>query len=181
MLAEVDLDELTHRLVLYASRLVRKHVWRGPWRPPGGLLACDLVQDAFLKLLSGQRQRHKPVSLFQLLAGIVRSDINHLGGTIENRLPHHSIVANGEPGGVTADEIVDPDRGAEHRLLTGERLEQLLELFQGDARMHRYISLLAQDFCADAAAYAAELGVSREEIYNLNRRLARSVGKKERP
>ncbi|HEX9985503.1 MAG TPA: hypothetical protein VGF69_19760 [Thermoanaerobaculia bacterium] len=182
MLAEADLEELTHRLVLYASWLVRKHVWRpGTARPPVGLLARDLVQEAFVKLLTGQRQRHKPVSLFQLLAGIIRSQVSHLGNSIESRLPHQPIVDPGETGGVTPDELVDPDVGVERRLIAGEWLEKLLELFGDDSRMRRYISLLTQEFCEDAAAYAAELGVSRTEIYNLNRRLARCLGKKDLP
>jgi DNA-directed RNA polymerase specialized sigma24 family protein len=163
-----DLDDLLTRLVGFTHRLLRRYVWRGsPGAPPPGQLAEDFVQTAFERLFSGERTYRSNIDLYALLAGIVRSVISHLAEKDENRFVHASVEGQAET--LTDWKAVTK----EMELVAATVLADLLDAFPHDAAMRAYIALRLSETCDTADDYARVLGVTRTEIFNLNRRLAR--------
>lgn len=163
-----DLDELLTRLVGFAHRLLRPHVWRGsPGEPPPGQLAEDFVQTAFERLLSGERTYRSDIDLYVLLAGIVRSVISHLAEKDENRFIHSTVEGHAET--LTDWKAVTK----EMELLAATVIADLLDAFPDDEKMREYIALRLTETYETAEEYAQALAVTRTEIFNMNRRLVR--------
>jgi len=165
---KTDLDDLLTRLVGFAHRLLRRCIWHGsPGEPPPGQLAEDFVQTAFERLFSGDRKFHPNVDLYALLAGIVRSVISHLTEKDENRFIHSTIEAHAQT--LTDWKAVT----REMELVAATMVADLLNAFADDEKMRSYIALRLADTHETADEYAHALGVTRIEIFNMNRRLAR--------
>lgn len=165
---KADLDALLTRLVGFTHRLLRRYVWHGsPGEPPPGQLAEDFVQTAFERLFSGDRTYRSDIDLYALLAGIVRSVISHLAEKDENGFIHAAIDDHAE---TLADWKAITK---EMELLAATVIADLLDAFPKDEKMRAYIALRLGETCETAEEYARALGVSRIEIFNMNRRLAR--------
>lgn len=165
---KADLDDLLTRLVGYAHRLLRRYAWHGSaGEPPPGQLAEDFVQTAFERLFSGERTYHSDVDLYLLLAGIVRSVISHVAEKEENRIMHSSTEGHTET--LTDWKAVTK----EMELVAATVTADLLKAFPNDEKMRAYVALRLTENFETADEYAQALGITRAEIFNMNRRLAR--------
>jgi hypothetical protein len=84
----IDWADLYPRLLLVAAGKLNRLNWRGQRSGaiPGGKTAADIVQDAIVKTMSGQRAwKEQQNSLFDHLAGVISSEISHLVESRENR------------------------------------------------------------------------------------------------
>ena len=89
--AQIDWNDLYPRLLLVAEGKLRRLTWRGAkFGPiPGGQTSHDFVQAAIEKTKGGVRAWNPGISIFQHLAGVILSDINHLANSMENRITHY--------------------------------------------------------------------------------------------
>jgi hypothetical protein len=174
-----DLSDLTKRLLLYAHYLLRRHTsWRGnaAGAAPGAVSPQDLVQIAFEKY--NRRTRPDHVSPYMLLKGIIRGEVGHLAERTENRHDHVFISSSDGPGVITPEAIPDHNqRTPEEELIANDTANELLcrvrRHFYRDKDLLAYVDLLATEEFATTYEFSEALGVSREEIFNFNRRLAR--------
>lgn len=84
----IDWADLYPRLLLIAAGKLNRLSWRGQrfGAIPAGKTATDIVHDAIVKTMSGQRAwNQQQNSLFDHLAGVVSSEISHLVLSRENR------------------------------------------------------------------------------------------------
>jgi hypothetical protein len=174
-----ELADLTKRLLLYAHYLLRRRsTWRGnaAGTPPGALSPEDLVQIAFERY--GRRTRPDGVTPYMLLKGIMRGEVGHLAEQTENRHDHVFISSSEEPGVIAPETIADAtQRTAEEELIAAEAADELLarlrSRFARDPDLLAYVRLLASEQYTSSHELSEALGVSREDIFNFNRRLAR--------
>jgi len=87
---QIDWNDLYLRLLLVAEGKLNRLIWRGTrFGPiPGGQTSHDFVQAAIEKTKRGIRIWNPEISIFQHLAGIILSDINHLANSIENQVTY---------------------------------------------------------------------------------------------
>jgi len=87
---QIDWNDLYPRLLLVAEGKLNRLIWRGTrFGPiPGGQTSHDFVQAAIEKTKRGIRIWNPEISIFQHLAGIILSDINHLANSIENQVTY---------------------------------------------------------------------------------------------
>ncbi|HMA74427.1 MAG TPA: hypothetical protein VKP67_23500 [Xanthobacteraceae bacterium] len=87
---QIDWNDLYPRLLLVAEGKLNRLIWRGTrFGPiPGGQTSHDFVQAAIEKTKQGIRIWNPEISIFQHLAGIILSDINHLANSIENQVTY---------------------------------------------------------------------------------------------
>jgi hypothetical protein len=85
---QIDWNDLYPRLLLVAEGKLNRLIWRGTrFGPiPGGQTSHDFVQAAIEKTKGGIRAWNPEVSIFQHLAGVILSDINHLANSTENQI-----------------------------------------------------------------------------------------------
>jgi hypothetical protein len=85
---QIDWNGLYPRLLLVAEGRLNRLIWRGKsFGPiPGGHTSHDFVQAAIEKTKGGIRVWNTEISLFQHLAGVILSDINHLANSMENQI-----------------------------------------------------------------------------------------------
>jgi DNA-directed RNA polymerase specialized sigma24 family protein len=82
-----DWADLYPRLRLIAAGKLARLRWRGRrgGAIPGGKTAEDVVHDAIVKTISGERVwNQERDSLFKHLAGVISSDVNHSVTAVEN-------------------------------------------------------------------------------------------------
>jgi hypothetical protein len=85
---QIDWNDLYPRLLLVAEGKLNRLIWRGArFGPiPGGQTSHDFVQSAIEKTKGGIRAWNPEISIFQHLAGVILSDINHLANSTENQV-----------------------------------------------------------------------------------------------
>jgi hypothetical protein len=98
---------------------------------------------------------------------VVRSLISHLAEKEENRCVHTPIE---ESANLLMDWKYTP---REAELAADADVARVLRDFAPDNLMTDYIRLRIEERCRNAAEYARALGVTVDEIHNMNRRLAR--------
>jgi hypothetical protein len=88
---QIDWNDLYPRLLLVAEGKLNRLIWRGKWFGPipGGQTSYDFVQAAIEKTKAGIRVWNREISIFQHLAGIILSDINHLANSTENQITRY--------------------------------------------------------------------------------------------
>jgi len=88
---QIDWNDLYPRLLLVAEGKLNRLIWRGTrFGPiPGGQTSHDFVQAAIEKTKEGTRAWRPGISIFQHLAGVILSDINHLANSVENQIAHY--------------------------------------------------------------------------------------------
>jgi hypothetical protein len=175
-----DLEDLTKRLLLDAYLLLRRHSsWRGNAgsAPPGALSPDDLVQSAFEKY--DRRTRPEGVTPYMLLKGIMRGDVGHLAAKKENSHDHVFFSSSDDGPGVIDPEAL-PDHNQqtpEEQLIARENADQVLislrRRFSGDEDLLAYVDLRATELFESSYELSEALGVSREDIFNFQRRLTR--------
>jgi hypothetical protein len=89
---EIDWEDLYPRLLLFTASKLKRLTWRGKLggHVPGMPTEYDFVQAAVLKTMEGTRRWSQKISLFQHLAGVISSDINHLAMSEDNKTTAHA-------------------------------------------------------------------------------------------
>jgi hypothetical protein len=85
--AGIDWNDVYRRALLFAAYKMGRLKWRGQafGAIPAGKGPEDIVHDAIMKTISGQRAWNPEITLSVHLAGVISSEINHLAMTAENR------------------------------------------------------------------------------------------------
>lgn len=138
--------------------------------------AKDLVQQAVAKTIGGER-RWTPESctLFQHLAGVIKSDISHATGSSEARL----MVS--DPGPANGESVWPPDVADEspnqEQLEEWRSEERRLLDFLGcqDAKLERMARFVHLDDVRETGDLCRLLELSPAEIANLRKRLKRAL------
>jgi hypothetical protein len=170
-------DDLIKRLLAYTVKHHRSTL------AAQGVTPEERVQEAVAEHLM-TRQRHWPhyegVSLFQFLAGVIRSLTSHQGrknkkkkGTIEEPLR----LVSAAPGKLAAGEFSETglasseyDQKAEE--IAGRKTDLLLSML--DDELHDYVLYRMDHEGLTAAQYAKALNVTTQRIRNMDRRLKRA-------
>jgi DNA-directed RNA polymerase specialized sigma24 family protein len=166
-------DDWTKRLIRIAAAFLARRTFRGGWHelPGGAPGAEDYVQEAFRRVLSGQREFRPDIPLFDILAGTLRSLIGHDGENPENRAVH-DFFTSGDDG---FDEawVADPQSGGS----VEEILEahDLFENFRKDLPPHLQscVDVCISDDFQTAEDRANALGVSVGDVRNMDKALRR--------
>jgi hypothetical protein len=166
---QVDWKDLYPRLVYLAAKKLNRLSWRGrPSGPiPGGTTAKDIVHNAIVKTMSGQRIWNRDLSLFDHLAGVISSDISQLVSSAENRrtLQADEKIVN------IADHMEDPETIA-IRKSQEQRFFAYLEEKKPALRQLAETILYSQ---VTGTELAVQLNLSIREVDSLKRALRRAT------
>lgn len=168
----VDWDEITPRLLLYASRKMERRGWRGA-SPGWGefyLSPEDVVHTAIAKTMSGERAWNPSrIDLFYHLIMVIKSTISNLVRSADN------AQLRGETEGferIPSTSADDPERVAEAR----SQLSHFLSFVRREhPDLERMVMTMVNDGALTAPELASKLGCSVRDIYNLRKRLRRAV------
>ena len=164
------------RVLARAVKIVRAKRWSRASNLPEGNEAADLVQDSVKLVIEGKRPWPAELGLEALLVGIVRSLASHLAEGPANR--HDDF----DPDIADTQNAKDPDRPTapdpEELVLQKQACEGLIaEAFAaaGDDTVINRIIEAAMEGHVRAEGIAQATGLSREQVYEGNRRLRRRI------
>lgn len=171
-LQRADWNDLGLRLYYYTLKCLRNKYWRGEPRGPipGGREPIDFIHDAVDKLLAGKRLCPKEITLFQCLAGIIRSDISHLAVSMENCKEERLIPELIEEYQEESDLLGNSDDTL--------MLDEIRDLLKDDPHESAIFEILLSegDEAYSKNKYlSTKLNISVENIVNAKRRLERSL------
>lgn len=157
-------EGLLERLLLCASRRLSALTWLGEWRgaPPGAREAEDIVCDAVVKFLSGQRRRDPKQPLDTFLLQAVSSEISNLVRSADNtrvrRLDREDTLAAARGPGPEDQE----------------QWETVLRRLE-DPFLRELARLIGEENVSRRQALAQRTGKSPQEISNALKRLRRKL------
>jgi DNA-directed RNA polymerase specialized sigma24 family protein len=161
----------TPRFKAFAQYLLLKYRFRGRrGLPPGGDEAGDYVVRAVILIFDGVRHCSGEVSSVSFVFGVIASLILNDSRRLEARTPHSFITTSASDEGEIGEDAVAVSSSEEEiiaRDLTVEFIRRLPEALQ------RYVRLLAGGGPQSSQDCATALGVSIDEIRNMNKRLRR--------
>jgi hypothetical protein len=166
---QINWEDLYPRLLLVASKL-RRLTWRGKhWGPiPGTPTEQDFVQEAILKTMDGTRTWSREISLFQHLAGVILSDINHLATSEENKT---TALADD-----TVVQIQDYRSSPETMVLRKRQEEQFLNYLEGKKpKLRQLAHLILYERVRTSAHFMVKLNLSFQEVESLKKALRRAT------
>jgi hypothetical protein len=164
----IDWADLYPRLLLVAAGKLNRLSWRGQrlGAIPGGKTAADIVHDAIVKTMSGQRAwKAQQNSLFDHLAGVISSEISHLVQSPDNRIT------------VRADDNVVQlvNHREDPETIIIRKAQELIYL----ARKKPMLRMLAESILYDANASTpnlmVKLDLSLREVESLKKALRRAT------
>ena len=171
-LREVDWSELAPRLLLYALRRLRSVSSRGSAKRPTllGMDAQDFSETAVEKLLSGRRTWPRGAALWQVLCGIISSDIY-------NAIRRNQKTEDADVSGAIDNTVSDPLDECSYQ----EEREQILELLKDDPDAQKVARYIMDENHDDPKqfrpqAMAEALGMPTRTISNAKKRLQRRLG-----
>jgi DNA-directed RNA polymerase specialized sigma24 family protein/mRNA-degrading endonuclease RelE of RelBE toxin-antitoxin system len=157
----VDWEDLTKRLLLYASRQLPR---RARFRSRAALDAGDYVLSAIEALLSGKsRFDGGKTTLFTFLCGVIASLIAH---DIEVSQAIREAHADLNPENVLAPDDVEADYALR------EFAQKFIESIK-EPKLREYARLRVHERYQTPSEYAKALGVSEKSVYSMNKRLRR--------
>jgi hypothetical protein len=166
----IDWGDLYPRLLLAAAGKLNRLSWRGQrfGAVPGGKTAADIVHDAIVKTMSGQRAwKPQQNSLFEHLAGVISSEISHLVESRENRttVVDENIIQ-------LLDHREDPET-----LIMRQAQEHafLVYLAEKKPMLRTLAELLLYDANAGTPDLMAKLELSWREVESLKKALRRAT------
>jgi hypothetical protein len=170
---QVEWEDLYPRLVYLAALKLKRLRWRGkPSGPvPGGKTAKDIVHDAVVKTMSGQRIWNRDRTLFEHLAGVISGDVSHLVNSAENK---RTLQADDEKILHIADHMEDPETIAIRRCQE-QRFFAYLEARKPAPLLRQLAELILYDPGGHTSELAEKLNLSITELDNLKRTLRRAT------
>ena len=80
-------EEILKELLAYTLSRLQNRFWLGVWSGhlPGGAEARDIVMESIADVIAGVRHARPEVDLVAFLKQVIRSKINHLAWSAENR------------------------------------------------------------------------------------------------
>lgn len=169
--ASVDWKVVTPQVLLYATYLMRRLVWRG--RPyisdEVALEPTDFVYTAIEKTLSGKRHwNSKEYSLVQHLKAVVRSDINHHVSSLDN-----SMIVSNE---YQSNQNLSDDLSPEDVSTQDSEVSALLNYLEiSDEKLAVLAKSILFDGLASNIEIANSMSIEVSDVVNLKKRLERSV------
>lgn len=183
-------DETIPRLVLHASRKMKKLFWQGIFGGPAprGQEAKDLVMDCIITVIEGERSWDPAgyPDLYLFLKSVLDSKINHLAEGWENRHFFSEAALSGREGEsgerpAFLNTIACQNPGPEALLLLKER-EQLGERFiwafyeeLNECPMLQKMLECVLEGCFKRAEIAERMGVPVKEFDNLKKQIRRRL------
>ena len=173
-LIETNIDQWAPKLVRLAQRKINLRVFSGRYggRIPGGLNSLDIVQNAILKTLSGERKwdPKKEPDLFNFLKWAIYSEISALAKKLENKL-------SAEPGNKHEEDDVEPfennfadeEKSQLEAMENDEYLTNFYVFMEGEPDLQILMEFFEKGF--KRQDIAEKLGKAPTEITNLKKRL----------
>lgn len=132
----------------------------------------DLLQEAFTRMITGQRARPEGVTTVAFLAGIMRSlRADHLRRM--RRLEHHALRFDETEQEFGECELMDPKAGPEAWLIAHQELQAIEQLFADDPVALQIIAGIGDGRSAEQIRAAT--GLSRLDYDSARRRMRRSL------
>lgn len=154
-----NLSDTDHaKLMLIAKGFLRTRL-QGNLVSPG-----DLLHDAILKTLEGQRHWNRQVTIVRHLDRVMESDSGH---EAEKRRTHGQVPSEREAESVTYQPRPD------HRLIVLDELEDALALFADDQRALGLLKLKAQGY--SPSEIQRELGMEERQYDTTTKRIRRRI------
>ncbi len=171
-LEKANWDQIYPPLVAYAQLKLNLMLWPGG-HPPGDTQAEDLAQEAIEALFSGQRTWNvvKHPNLEVVLKGIIKSLVNHLAETEDNRTRRALSVDAGVDG--WGHEALSNHLSPEESLESKDQIAQIESLLEDDEEAGMVLLYLQEG--AKPQEIAKELGKPVKEIYVITRRIRRKL------
>jgi DNA-directed RNA polymerase specialized sigma24 family protein len=183
-------EENYPRLLIYAVNKIRKKKWR--WgltkSPPGGSEAHDIVAEAILKIYQGKRKwdPEKVPDLFYFICSVIKSDVNHLAMSWENRhvLSESSLLRDADQDKPTVIERQeDTSQNGPREILDEELSEKkfwdFYEFLRDEPDLQKILEAVF-DGITKRSELARTLGIPETEIDNRRKRLQRRYSSYER-
>jgi hypothetical protein len=173
-LIETNIDQWAPKLARLAQRRINLRVFSGRYggRIPGGLNSSDIVQNAILKTLSGERKwdPKKEPDLFNFLKWAMYSEISALAKKLENKL-------SAEPGKDREDEDAEPfennfadeEKSQLEAMENHEHLTNFYVFLEGEPDLQILVEFFDKGF--KRQDIAEKLGKAPTVITNLKKRL----------
>jgi len=132
----------------------------------------DLLQEAFTRVITGQRIQPEGVATVAFLAGIMRSlKAEHLRRVYKGG--RHTLRLDQAVGESRDLELCDPAPGPERSLSARQELNAIKQLFAGDPVALQIIAGLGKGLSAEQIRAAA--GLSKMDYDSARRRMRRSL------
>lgn len=124
----------------------------------------DLLHDAILKTLEGQRRWNRQVTIVRHLDRVMESDSGHEAG---KRRTRGQVLSESEAASVTHQSRPD------HRLIVLEELDDALAPFADDQRALDLLHLKAEGY--SPSEIQRELGMEKRQYDTTTRRIRRRI------
>jgi hypothetical protein len=181
---QINWEDATPRLVLYAQRTLDRLTWLGVLGGPpiAGLTPTDIVHEAVQDVLSGIRVWNKKKPILDFLMNTIQSIISNKVTSLENRLTTR-IEQEGNKHGITLrskgkdiSKIPDEHLSEEAyvQFIRGEfytEREYIRQSLEHDNVVCNIAMLIIDDDIEKPSVIAEILGIDIREVYNAKKRL----------
>jgi mRNA-degrading endonuclease RelE of RelBE toxin-antitoxin system len=162
-LQDADWDAITKRLLMFTARQLQRYP--DVFRRRAIVDAEDYTIDAIEALLSGRRRFDaEKKTLFSFLCGVIASQIEHDAEIAD------ALHTTGAESRDTSDTLAPAD--LESEIAARELADQFIGSID-DVKLREYARLRLYDEHRTPSDYAAVLGVDKQTIYAMNKRLRR--------
>lgn len=188
---EAEWESITLKLTRYAILKIGRLSWKN-WKPPKGLMAQDIVQEAIVSLFEEKRiwNRTKYPDLYWYLKSVIDSKVSHLYKLKEYKLTQPFPTTR---EGQEVEELLDKTDSADDNaaylaqtilnpnetLLEKEKKENdeaiinaFFEAIKGNIVLERVASLIMDGY-TKPSEIAEQMGIEAKEVYNLQKRFRR--------
>jgi hypothetical protein len=164
----IDWQDLYPRLMLVAGTKLKRLSWRGRrfGAIPGAATSKDIVHDAIVKTISGQRVWNREVPLLHHLVGVISSEVSHLAMSADNRrILDPEIIP-------IADHREDPEVTAIRNL---QEQNFLVYLEKKKPELRQLAELILYDPSSRSERLSVKLNMSSVEVESLKKALRRAT------
>ena len=180
LLKAYDWDDAIPRLLHYALQRIRRNSWKGI--SGSSQLAQDIVQDAVLKIHTGERSWDPAThpDLFIYLKGVIKSMISHAvlspqnkrqilesSMSVENETPFLETVSSGLPSPLQNIAAQEAEKDA------NEFICNLIDYLHDDPPLMKIVECILDDI-VKPRDIAQKLNIDINEVYNRQKRLCRA-------
>jgi len=172
LLRAIDCEDLTERLLAYGLKRASRYRCAAYVRQK----VEDYVQEAVKRMLDGTR--HFELSeegLFGFLCGVIDSLMSHDAERTRRRGAHLSLVpafaSDDETDGIREDWLASPE-DLESDVILRNRLRTFVASLE-DRQLETYTLMRACDACTTTEEYAMAMGMTVEDVRNMDRRVRR--------